>query len=175
MVQNIKRQTEAAQKISAGDIDTSVEVQSANDVLSISLSNVITTLKELSSETGMLIEAAAAEDFSKRGNADRFKGCYAAVISSQNQLLDEVSKAFDKVKAASGEVRKASESSKKQAKYLQQEVQRLAGNLRKLSRGDLDLDLKYLGGRCQHSRSTRDVREYQSQLKKSSEVASKPD
>ncbi len=159
MAKNIKGQALVAEKIALGDVDVSITAQSDKDVLTISLLGVINSLKDLSSETDRLIIAAGEGNFALRGNSGKFKGQYASMIIGENQLLDEVVKAFD-------EVHKASNISKKQSEYLDLETERLAKNLSRLSSGNIELDLDISEGNEYTGKEYEMFRDIRSNLEK---------
>ena len=88
MIEHIREQTNAAQKIAAGDLSVEIVPKSDKDILSVSLLNVIQELGKLSSETGMLTEAALEGELSVRGNADAFSGGYKDIINGVNAVMN---------------------------------------------------------------------------------------
>ncbi len=88
MIENIREQANAAEKIAEGDLSVEIVPKSDKDILSMSLINVIQELGKLSSETGTLTKAAVDGDLSSRGNADAFKGGYKEIIIGVNSIMD---------------------------------------------------------------------------------------
>ena len=131
MADKIRAQATAAQSIAAGNIDVSITVSSDKDVLAHSMDSVVGTLRNLGGEFDMLIAAAAADDFSLRGEADQFHGQYARMLQGVNAILDEVKQSFERVKAAGA-------LAEKKAAYQKAEVSKLVVGLEKLAQGQMD-------------------------------------
>ncbi len=90
MTDNIRLQSEAAQRIAQGDLDLNIQPRSEADVLGISMVSVINTLKDLVAEAGMLSGAAVRGELSARGDAARFSGGYQEIVLGVNNTLDAV-------------------------------------------------------------------------------------
>jgi methyl-accepting chemotaxis protein len=90
MVGNIRESAAAAEKVASGDLTVEVIPKSDKDVLSMSMKNVVETLRNLIDETKALTESAAEGKLSVRGNADRFHGGYKMVVAGINDILDRV-------------------------------------------------------------------------------------
>ncbi|MEI7811843.1 MAG: MCP four helix bundle domain-containing protein, partial [Ignavibacteria bacterium] len=90
MINNIREQVLAAEKIAGGDITAEVKVKSEKDVLSKALNKVTATVKELVAEAKMLTIAAVKGELKTRGNAEKFNGGYKEIVSGVNQTLDAV-------------------------------------------------------------------------------------
>jgi len=88
MIENIREQANAAEKIAEGDLTVEIVPKSDKDILSMSLLNVIQELGKLSFETGSLTNAALTGDLSARGKADQFKGGYKDIIIGVNSIMD---------------------------------------------------------------------------------------
>lgn len=88
MIENIREQANAAERIAEGDLSVEIVPRSDKDILSASLSNVIRELGKLSSETESLTRTALAGDLSARGNAGDFHGGYKEIIDGVNELMD---------------------------------------------------------------------------------------
>jgi len=88
MIENIREQANAAEKIAEGDLSVEIVPKSDKDILSMSLINVIQELSKLSSETGTLTKSAVEGDLSSRGSADLFKGGYKDIIIGVNSIMD---------------------------------------------------------------------------------------
>lgn len=90
MVDNIKLQTEAAEKIAKGDLSAEITPRSDKDVLGISMVAVVDTLRNLVSEAGDLTEAAVKGRLDLRGDTTRFEGGYSQIIGGFNNTLDAI-------------------------------------------------------------------------------------
>ncbi|MBP6492422.1 MAG: HAMP domain-containing protein, partial [Clostridia bacterium] len=90
MIDSVKKQAEASQRIAKGDLELSIEVRSEKDVLGISMSSVIDTLKRLVAEAEELTAAAVAGRLDTRGDAGQFAGGYKEIITGFNETLDAV-------------------------------------------------------------------------------------
>lgn len=87
MIEGIKNKAEAAQKISEGNLEVNLKARSENDVLSLSILNIVKYLKELITELNMLTAGAINGDLKVRGNAEKFNGSYKSIIEEINQLV----------------------------------------------------------------------------------------
>ncbi len=90
MIENIKTQAFAAEKISEGDLSFEIKEKSEKDVLSKSMKKVSNSLRDLVNEAGMLTKAAVEGRLSTRGNAEKFKGGYKDIVAGVNATLDAV-------------------------------------------------------------------------------------
>ena len=90
MIDNIKEQAEAAERIAAGDLSLDFEPKSDKDVLAISLISVIDTLRCLIKEAEEMTDAAEAGQLGHRGNSQQFKGGYREIIKGFNKTLDGI-------------------------------------------------------------------------------------
>jgi len=88
IVDNIKRQTAAAEKISSGDINFEIKVNSEKDILSKSLVKLIEIIRSLVAESTMLSQTAVAGKLSTRGNEEKFQGRYREIIVGFNETLE---------------------------------------------------------------------------------------
>ncbi len=95
MVDNIKIQAEAAQKIAAGDLTVQITPRSDKDILGISMVGVINTLKNLVKEAEKLTDAAVEGRLETRGNVDHFTGGYKEIIGGFNRTLDAIVEPLD--------------------------------------------------------------------------------
>lgn len=135
MIEGTKEKAEAAGKIASGDIDFELKAKSEGDVLTLSMNDVVDTLKALSREFETLIQAAASGDFKKRGNVDAFRGQYRMMLMGVNDILCEADKSFDVMKAAEALAEKRSD-------YQIAQVDTLLHNLENLARGELVCDME---------------------------------
>ncbi|NLG53492.1 MAG: HAMP domain-containing protein, partial [Clostridiales bacterium] len=90
MINNIKEQAFAAEKIANGDLDIGVTPKSEKDVLSNSMLLVISTLKKLLSEIGYLINELKNENFAAASDVEPFFGAYREIISGVNSAVNAV-------------------------------------------------------------------------------------
>ena len=90
MVENIKTQAYAAEKISDGDLDVEIDVRSEKDILNKSFNKVISTLKDLVNEATLLSSAGVDGKLQTRGNINKFKGGYKNILQGVNETLDAV-------------------------------------------------------------------------------------
>ena len=90
MAENIKSNAAVAERIAAGDLSVEVKPASDKDIMSKSMATVVSTLRSLSSETSMLVQAALDGRLETRGDASKFGGGYAEIIQGVNDTLDAV-------------------------------------------------------------------------------------
>lgn len=90
MIENIKNQSDTAERIADGDLSVDIEPRSEKDVLAISLKSVINNLRALVGETHMLTVSAAEGDLTTRGNADSFNGGFKKIVEGFNNTLDGI-------------------------------------------------------------------------------------
>jgi methyl-accepting chemotaxis protein len=90
MIESIKDQAKVANKIANGERDVAISVRGEKDVLGMGLSNISASLEGMLSEVIMLSGAAVAGKLATRGNAEKFKGGYKAIVQGVNDTLDAV-------------------------------------------------------------------------------------
>lgn len=90
MIENIRTEAEAAQRIAEGDLNLEIVPKSQDDVLAISMGSVVQTLQSLVTETETLTRAAAEGRLATRGDADAFQGSYREILLGVNNTLDAV-------------------------------------------------------------------------------------
>ncbi|NMM62309.1 HAMP domain-containing protein [Clostridium sp. P21] len=88
MVENIRENTNAINKIASGDFKVQVKVKSEKDVLGKSIAKMIDNMKLLMDETNNLIEAAEKGKLHVRGNSSAFVGEWKKLIEEINSLID---------------------------------------------------------------------------------------
>ncbi|AFA49639.1 methyl-accepting chemotaxis protein [Acetobacterium woodii] len=103
------RVVEVAHNIAIGDmrdldILTAIGKRSEQDTLVPSLIKMIENIVLLVSETESMAQKAIEGDLSNRGDADKFKGEYANVISGINQTLDAILAPIMEASAVLGEL-----------------------------------------------------------------------
>lgn len=90
MVDNIKVQSAAGERIANGDLSVVIEPRSEKDVLAYSMRSMVDNLRALVSETQTLTAAAACGDLSTRGNAEYFEGGFKEIVEGINSTLDGI-------------------------------------------------------------------------------------
>ncbi len=90
MVDYVRGVADSVISISKGDVSIDIKPKSDKDVLSKSVVQVTTTLKDLISETNTLSKAAIAGKLDTRGNAQKFQGGYQDIVQGFNDTLDAV-------------------------------------------------------------------------------------
>lgn len=90
MIENIRHQSQAVEKIAAGDLTVKVNVNSETDILSKSINLVTETLNSLVKEAEMLTQAAVEGKLNTRGDLLRFNGGYKEIIQGLNKTLDAI-------------------------------------------------------------------------------------
>jgi methyl-accepting chemotaxis protein len=93
MIENIKDQALAVQRIADGDASVTVVAKSKDDVLSNSLIKVIKTLRDLVTEAVTLSALAVegklvTEKGLLKGNEDKFKGGYKDIVAGVNSTIE---------------------------------------------------------------------------------------
>ncbi|WP_373482448.1 methyl-accepting chemotaxis protein [Acetobacterium sp.] len=90
MAGNTRDLAMAAERIAAGDLTMDVMPRSDQDVLGISMAEMVKSLRELIQETEMLTEAAVVGRLSVRGKTEALSGGYRDIIEGFNATLDAV-------------------------------------------------------------------------------------
>jgi methyl-accepting chemotaxis protein len=90
LIDALHHQTAAAQAIAEGDFSFRINVRSENDTISKNLLHIIEVQQTLNKELHRLTDASREGQLSKRGKAEQFKGAYAEVILSVNEMLDAI-------------------------------------------------------------------------------------
>lgn len=81
---------DAFNRISNGDIDFSVNEHDDNDMIAKPINKMIMTIKDLIKEVDTLTQASAEGALDTRGDADKFKGGYKAIVCGINNTLDGI-------------------------------------------------------------------------------------
>jgi methyl-accepting chemotaxis protein len=84
------QQGNAAQKMAAGDLSVRIRVRSEQDIIAISMNNVIASLNGLRNEMQRLTKASQEGMLSERGRPEQFQGAYAEVVQGVNETLDAI-------------------------------------------------------------------------------------
>src|SRR6056297_215888 len=77
-------------KLSNGDLDTDIKIIDEKDEIGPALKKTRDSLKSLTEETKMLINAAVAGELDTRGDDFKFNGAYQDIVKGVNQTLDAV-------------------------------------------------------------------------------------
>lgn len=117
MIENIHRQALMVQRISEGDLDVEVEARSRNDILSLSMDNVVKTLRSLVEETERLTKAALEGDLGIRGDSTSFRGGYGEIIQGFNSTLDAVIEPIEEARDVLEEMAKGNLSVRMEGQY----------------------------------------------------------
>jgi methyl-accepting chemotaxis protein len=104
LIAYIRRIARTAEGVSRGDVSITIVHASDRDVLALNMARALATLKEVLSDSQVVIGAARAGDLSKRGNAAKFGGAYAELISGLNQVLEAVNEPISEVNRMLGRV-----------------------------------------------------------------------
>lgn len=117
MVENIREQANAAERISEGDFSIEITPKSDKDILSSSLLNVKQEIGSLSAETAVLITAALTGKLSARGNAEQFSGGYKEIIKGFNAVLDAIAAPVNEASKVLQEIAKGNLHVKMEGEY----------------------------------------------------------
>ncbi len=90
MVDYITGVSQAADRLASGDLSNTIAMRSEHDVLSRNINRATETLRSIVGEANAVIDAAKHGDLAKRGDASKFQGAYAELISGTNAMLDAV-------------------------------------------------------------------------------------
>ena len=90
MAKPIQGMSEVAENIARGDLSQDVDWTSTDETgrLADSFRTVMTTIRNLNDEMSEIVTAVRNGELSKRGDQDRFEGCYNEIISGANETLD---------------------------------------------------------------------------------------
>lgn len=90
MVENTRKQAEAADQIAKGNLGIQIQARSDRDVLAISMNSLLNVLKELSDDIDLLILAASEGKLNARADDLKHQGDYKKIVRGINNLLDAV-------------------------------------------------------------------------------------
>jgi len=90
MVQTLNEMACAAERVSAGDLNGTIEARCENDMLGKSFHNLQETIQALIAETNQLTQWSQNGQLDKRGDASRFRGGYRELVEGINRTLDAV-------------------------------------------------------------------------------------
>jgi len=95
LVQNIKEQSSISEKIAEGDLNVNITPKSDKDVLSYSLSKVVTNVKNLVVDVNSLSDSAIEGKLSTRINEEHHNGEYKKVVRGFNNTLNAIANPFN--------------------------------------------------------------------------------
>jgi methyl-accepting chemotaxis protein len=98
MVAYIDGVSVAADRLAHGDLSSTVEPRSADDVLSHNINRATETLRRITSEAQLLIAATRNGELARRGSPESFAGAYAQLISGINEMLDALGRPIDEAR-----------------------------------------------------------------------------
>jgi methyl-accepting chemotaxis protein len=98
MVAYIDGVSVAADRLAHGDLSSTVEPRSADDVLSRNINRATETLRRITSEAQLLIAATRNGELARRGSPESFSGAYAQLISGINEMLDALARPIDEAR-----------------------------------------------------------------------------
>ena len=87
----VKKLTENVKKLAAGETDIALSKHVSNDEIGQmngAFQTILKVIKELESDTDMLIDAAMKGDLSKRADASKHRGTYRRIVDGINATLD---------------------------------------------------------------------------------------
>ncbi|MDF3000079.1 MAG: methyl-accepting chemotaxis sensory transducer [Bacillota bacterium] len=90
MAENIRKQSEAANRIADGDLSMEHAPRSEKDILGNSMVSVTNMLRNLVFEAENMTSAAVEGNLETRGNVEKFCGCYGEIIGGFNKTLDAI-------------------------------------------------------------------------------------
>jgi methyl-accepting chemotaxis protein len=90
MVENIRANTLAAERIAGGDLRVKANVLSERDVLGKGLNQAIDAVNALVADAGMLSKAAVEGKLATRADASKHQGDYRKIVQGVNDTLDAV-------------------------------------------------------------------------------------
>lgn len=82
--------TQTMYKVSDGDLSVEAKLQDPNDEISPALNKIIYTLRDLKSETDILIINSLEGKLSTRGNVNKFNGVYKEIVKGFNDTLNAI-------------------------------------------------------------------------------------
>ena len=88
LITYLKEQASAASALGRGDLSFEVRARSDQDQLSHAMISTTGALKGLVNDTGKLVAACRSGDLQSRGDAAKFEGAYAELVSGINEMVD---------------------------------------------------------------------------------------
>jgi methyl-accepting chemotaxis protein len=89
-VESLREEAAFAEKIASGDLTGHIKPKSDKDVLAISMSSVVETLRSLAREASTLTQSAVEGKLYDRGNANGFKGGFREIVEGINKTIDSL-------------------------------------------------------------------------------------
>ncbi|MDM8555056.1 methyl-accepting chemotaxis protein [Desulfococcaceae bacterium HSG7] len=96
LIENGFQAVQVAEKIAEGDLTVEVSILSEKDILGKSLTEMVRTVNKIAGEINALTDAARSGNLNIRGDADKFGGQYADIITGVNRTLDAVTDPLNK-------------------------------------------------------------------------------
>ena len=90
MIDSVRQQAAAAEKIAAGDMSAQAPIRSGEDVLGINLNKCIANINRMIADVHHLSSAAVEGNLSARTETDSHSGDYRKIVEGINQTLDAV-------------------------------------------------------------------------------------
>ena len=90
LIETTRAQAKIAQSVADGNLALSFSIKSENDLLTISLQNLVDVFKNLLVEIGRVSKAAKNGVLTERANVDLFKGSHAIIVKAINSLIDSM-------------------------------------------------------------------------------------
>ena len=90
---------EAALRISNGELDVEVDINSNDELeqLADTFKDVVINLKDLVSESEIIVEHSIVGRLAERGDASKFKGGFKDIIMGANSIVDSLSSHIDNI------------------------------------------------------------------------------
>jgi methyl-accepting chemotaxis protein len=107
LVESQRKIAEAAHRLSAGDLSTSIEVRGSEDVLARSMESLRRTVQSLVTESTTLIQHGKAGRLDARGREAQFQGAYRDLVAGINGTLDAVTHPLQEVTRVLDDLAKA--------------------------------------------------------------------
>ncbi len=95
LLEYIRGIADAADALSRGDLNRQISARSEKDVLSRNFVRATDSLRQLIGETMLLTDGAQEGRLGNRGDASKFQGAFAEVVSGFNRTLDAVMAPID--------------------------------------------------------------------------------
>jgi methyl-accepting chemotaxis protein len=99
LVENIRANAAAADRIAAGDLSVEVKAVSDKDVLAKSMASVVETLRALVADADRLAVAAVEGRLDTRADASKHQGDYRRIVEGVNSTIDSLVGHLDSVPA----------------------------------------------------------------------------
>ncbi len=90
LIRNLRGTVHVAEKVADGDLSAEVNILSEKDMLGKSLTKTVGTAQSIVRDINRLTDAALDGKLGTRGDAERFRGEYAGILTGVNNTLDAV-------------------------------------------------------------------------------------